>query len=83
MSGTLCAAGARGQGYEQISLVAVGGSHTFWSANGFTAHDGVADPDDYGPDSVYMTMALTSAPVDDPTPAGGLLSGAPSRDEVG
>lgn len=77
------AGGARRQGYEQISLVAVGGSHTFWSANGFTAHPGIADPGDYGPGSVYMTMALAPDRVGDPAPVGGLLSGAPSRDEVG
>jgi GNAT superfamily N-acetyltransferase len=75
--------GARGQGYEQISLVAVGGSDTFWSANGFTARDGIADPAGYGPDSVYMTMTLESGRAGGPTPTGGLASRAPSRDEVG
>lgn len=77
-------AAAPGQGYEQISLIAVGGSHTFWSANGFTARDGVVDLRGYGPGSVYMTMALPSGrAAADRTAVGGLLSGAPSRDEVG
>ncbi|WP_329363285.1 GNAT family N-acetyltransferase [Streptomyces sp. NBC_00669] len=76
-------AAARAQGYEQISLIAVGGSHTFWSASGFTARDGV-EARGYGPGSVYMTMALPSGQVEgDRTAVGGLPIGAPSREEVG
>jgi GNAT superfamily N-acetyltransferase len=74
---------ARLQGYEQISLVAVGGSQTFWSANGFADRPGVVNSESYGPTSTYMSRALTSDQIGGPTPAGSLLSGAPSRDEVG
>lgn len=74
---------ARQQGYEQMSLVAVGGSHTFWAANGFTARRGVVNSESYGAGSVYMSMTLPTAPVESPTPTSGLLSGAPSRNEVG
>ncbi|MGA4838233.1 GNAT family N-acetyltransferase [Streptomyces sp. G45] len=49
---------ARAQRYERISLVAVAGSETFWSARGFTAHREVPLPASYGADAVYM-----SAPV--------------------
>lgn len=77
-------ASAPGQGYEQISLIAVGGSHTFWSASGFTARDGVEAPRGYGPGSVYMTMALPSGQAEgDRTAVGDLPIGAPSREEVG
>ncbi|WP_234434190.1 GNAT family N-acetyltransferase [Streptomyces sp. NRRL F-5126] len=55
------------RGYEQISLVAVSGSETFWSAQGFTAHDGVVPPGGYGEKAVYMYRAI----------------GEPSRDEEG
>lgn len=74
---------ARTQGYEQISLVAVGSSRTFWSANGFAERRGAVNPEGYGPGSVYMSMALTAEQIGRPTPAGGLPVGAPSRDEVG
>jgi len=67
--------GARQQGYERISLVSVGGSHTFWSANGFTAHQGVMNPGEYGASSVYMSMAL---PPGRPAPFGNPeLAGSP------
>ncbi|MFF6958219.1 GNAT family N-acetyltransferase [Streptomyces sp. NPDC008317] len=72
------------QGYEQMSLVAVGGSHTFWAANGFVAQKEVVNSESYGAGSVYMSMALPTAPtVESPTPTSGLLSGAPTRNEVG
>lgn len=77
------AVGARRQGYERISLVAVGGSDTFWSANGFTARDGIADPATYGAGAVYMSMALPSRRTVRPAPAGGPPGGTPTRDEVG
>ncbi|BBB01206.1 hypothetical protein RVR_8490 [Actinacidiphila reveromycinica] len=60
---------AREQGFDRISLIAVGGSHTFWSAHGFTARPGAVDVHGYGPDAVYMTMPLPSV--------------TPARDEVG
>ncbi|ADI03896.1 hypothetical protein SBI_00775 [Streptomyces bingchenggensis BCW-1] len=53
-------ASARAHGYEQISLVAVGGSATYWSARGFTAHQEVVPPDGYGPDVIYMSRAVPS-----------------------
>jgi GNAT superfamily N-acetyltransferase len=74
---------ARLQGYEQISLVAVGSSRTFWSANGFADRREAVNPQGYGPNSVYMTMALAAEPTVSPTPAGDLPNGTPSRDEVG
>lgn len=63
-------ADAARQGYEQISLVAVGGSHTFWAAAGFRAHEGAVDSGGYGPGSVYMSLPLRTA-------------GTPTPDEVG
>lgn len=44
--------------YERISLVAVGGSATFWSANGYLGHPEVALPGSYGADAVYMSRAV-------------------------
>lgn len=78
MLGRLTADAVR-QGYEQISLVAVGGSHTFWSACGFRAHEGAVEPGGYGPNSVYMSLALRSpaGPGHPGTP------GTPTPDEVG
>ncbi|MEV7194371.1 GNAT family N-acetyltransferase [Streptomyces sp. NPDC093510] len=51
---------ARAHGYEQISLVAVGGSETFWSGRGFTARRGAPPPAGYGPTAVYMYKAVTA-----------------------
>ncbi|MFE0172948.1 GNAT family N-acetyltransferase [Streptomyces sp. NPDC059002] len=70
---------ARAHGYERISLVAVGGSDTFWAARGFTGRRDVVPPAGYGPDAVYMYRAV---------PAGAALAGAapqisPSLREVG
>ncbi|MCF3121138.1 GNAT family N-acetyltransferase [Streptomyces arenae] len=47
-------------GYEKLSLVAVGGSETFWSARGFTARRGGVPPAGYGPTAVYMSKAVTA-----------------------
>jgi GNAT superfamily N-acetyltransferase len=74
---------ARQQGYEQLSLVAVGGSHTFWAANGFTPRPEVVNSATYGAGSMYMTMPLPAEHTESPSPTSGLLSGAPSRNEVG
>ncbi|MEI5100579.1 GNAT family N-acetyltransferase [Streptomyces sp. PmtG] len=52
---------ARSQGYERISLVAVGGSDTYWSARGFQPHPEVPLPDGYGTDALYMSTALSAA----------------------
>ncbi|GAA3184140.1 MULTISPECIES: GNAT family N-acetyltransferase [Streptomyces] len=46
-------------GYEQISLIAVGGSHPFWAARGFTPdHRAPAPGPDYGPDALCMVRPL-------------------------
>jgi ribosomal protein S18 acetylase RimI-like enzyme len=44
--------------YERISLIAVAGSETFWSANGYNAHHEVALPKSYGANAVYMSKAV-------------------------
>lgn len=59
---------ARRLGYEQISLVAVGGSDGFWSARGFRPRPEVAVTAQYGPDARYMTLSLES-PVSLESPA--------------
>lgn len=76
---------ARARGYERISLVAVGGSATYWSARGFTAHQEVVRPDGYGPDVVYMSRAVPSrgAGTPEPEPAGVSPRGSSSREELG
>ena len=50
---------ARSFRYERISLVAVGGSAGFWSAQGYRAQPRVALPGGYGPDAVYMSRVIT------------------------
>lgn len=52
---------ARRLGYEQISLVTVGGSDRFWSARGFRPRPEVTVTAQYGPDATYMTLPLESA----------------------
>ncbi|MDX6332640.1 MAG: hypothetical protein QOI83_5025 [Streptomycetaceae bacterium] len=44
--------------YERISLIAVAGSETFWSANEYKAHHEVALPRSYGANAVYMSKAV-------------------------
>ncbi|WPO75356.1 GNAT family N-acetyltransferase [Streptomyces sp. KN37] len=53
-------AAARSHGYERLSLVAVGGSETFWAARGFTP--GHVSPAGYGPTAVYMSKAVPAGP---------------------
>jgi GNAT superfamily N-acetyltransferase len=60
---------ARAHGHEQISLIAVGGSETFWSARGFTAHPGIS-PGGYGTHAVYMSKAVPPDSAARPEPAG-------------
>lgn len=48
------------QGYERLSLVAVGGSDAFWSSCGFAAHPAVPVADSYGRSAVYMSLPLTA-----------------------
>src|SRR3979409_553932 len=52
------AATARSRMYERISLIAVAGSDTFWSANGYNTHPAVSLPKNYGADAVYMSRAI-------------------------
>ncbi|MGQ4511090.1 GNAT family N-acetyltransferase [Streptomyces sp. DW26H14] len=54
-------------GFERISLVAVGGSDTFWAGNGFTAHAEIVPTGDYGADAVYMSRTV---PAEAAAPAG-------------
>ncbi|MGC0416276.1 GNAT family N-acetyltransferase [Embleya sp. AB8] len=49
---------ARAKRYERISLVSVGGSERFWSANGFNPVREVTLSASYGADAVYMSMAV-------------------------
>jgi predicted N-acetyltransferase YhbS len=49
---------ARSNAYERISLVAVGGSDTFWSANGYRTHPELALPASYGANAVYMSREI-------------------------
>jgi GNAT superfamily N-acetyltransferase len=49
---------AQALGYERISLIAVGGSDAFWSAQGYDAHHEVAVSESYGPKALYMSRAL-------------------------
>ncbi len=44
--------------YRRISLVAVGGSNAFWSANGYHAHPELTVPSSYGANAVYMSRAI-------------------------
>lgn len=52
---------ARSQGYERISLVAVGGSEPFWSVRGFTVDPGAAACGTYQPGAVYMSRSIPAA----------------------
>jgi ornithine decarboxylase len=64
---------ARRLGYEQISLVTVGGSDSFWSARGFRPRPEVAVTAQYGPDATYMTLSLESTvPLENTVPGGRL-----------
>ncbi|MBY8881456.1 GNAT family N-acetyltransferase [Actinacidiphila acidipaludis] len=74
---------ARSAGYEEISLVAVGGSDTFWSANGFTARDERVPGDGYGVDPVYMSRPVLPDRAGEPHPASGPPRGWSTQHEVG
>jgi GNAT superfamily N-acetyltransferase len=73
---------ARSRMYERISLIAVGGSDSFWSANGFDAHHGVALPRSYGANAVYMSRAVQSR-VEKSKPTNDPPHGSPPQDEAG
>jgi ribosomal protein S18 acetylase RimI-like enzyme len=49
---------ARSSRYERISLVAVGGSGTFWSANGYHSHPDLVLPESYGANAMYMSRSI-------------------------
>lgn len=49
---------ARARTYEWISLIAVGGSEAFWSANGYHPHPEVTLSSGYGANAVYMSKAI-------------------------
>ncbi|MFB8033040.1 GNAT family N-acetyltransferase [Streptomyces sp. NPDC056004] len=71
------------KGYEGISLIAVRGSDTFWSANGYRAHRGVAPPTGYGADAVYMSRPVPGARSSRTDLARASSHRAPLEDEVG
>lgn len=49
---------ARARMYKRISLIAVAGSDTFWSANGYRTYPEVVLPSSYGTNSVYMSTTI-------------------------
>lgn len=49
---------ARSEMYERISLVAVGGSDTFWSAQGFHSYPRLGIPANYGDKALYMSRLV-------------------------
>ncbi|WP_327370423.1 GNAT family N-acetyltransferase [Streptomyces sp. NBC_01217] len=74
---------AGSKGYEGISLIAVSGSATFWSANGYRAHHDVAPPRSYGADAVYMSRSVPGGRTRNTNLADEPLCTAPLKDEVG
>lgn len=52
---------ARSLGYDRISLIAVGGSETFWAGRGFVPRRGGPPPAGYGPTAVYMARAIPAS----------------------
>lgn len=76
-------AAAGSSGYEEISLVAVGGSDTFWSANGFTARGAAPLAGGYGADPVYMSRPVHADRTGAPHPASAPLRGWSTQHEVG
>jgi GNAT superfamily N-acetyltransferase len=74
---------AEAHDYEQISLVAVAGTDTFWAANGFVARNGGASTGSYGADAVYMSRAVPADRTENSKPTSGSLRGKSSQDEVG
>ncbi|MGW2183611.1 GNAT family N-acetyltransferase [Streptomyces sp. NPDC001732] len=52
---------AGSKGYEEVSLVAVRGSDTFWAAHGYRARREIAPPTSYGADAVYMSRTVPGA----------------------
>lgn len=44
--------------YERVSLIAVSGSESFWSANGYRAHREIILPESYGVNALYMSKPI-------------------------
>ncbi|MFF2330626.1 MULTISPECIES: GNAT family N-acetyltransferase [unclassified Streptomyces] len=74
---------AGSKGYDEISLIAVSGSDTFWSANGYRARRGVAPPASYGADAVCMSRPVPGVRAGRTYPTPESPHGAPLKDEVG
>ena len=66
---------AGSRSYERISLIAVGGSETFWAANGFHAHREIELSKGYGADAVYMSKPVHRGRARKSKPGGALLHG--------
>lgn len=50
---------ASAQAYEQVSLVSVGGTRSYWAARGFAEQAGVLGPESgYGAEAAYMTKRV-------------------------
>ncbi|SEO79987.1 GNAT family N-acetyltransferase [Actinacidiphila rubida] len=73
---------AAASGFEEISLVAVGGSDSFWSANGFAAGGTAPPAEGYGADPVYMSRPVPADRTGAPHPASGPLRGWSTQHEV-
>lgn len=63
------AAAAR-QGYEEVSLVAVGGTESFWARHGFRPDRRVELPASYGENAVYMSGPVPGGRPDGPETEG-------------
>ncbi|MEV8451614.1 GNAT family N-acetyltransferase [Streptomyces sp. NPDC052095] len=74
---------AAAKGYATVSLVAVGGSDTFWAAQGFRAHRGITPPAGYGTGAVYMSLPVPDARTGRTERADAPAHQAPINEEVG
>ncbi|MGY0070340.1 GNAT family N-acetyltransferase [Streptomyces sp. QTS137] len=54
--------GAARQRYEEVSLVAVGGTESFWARHGFRPDRRVELPASYGANAVYMSSPVPGGP---------------------
>jgi predicted N-acetyltransferase YhbS len=44
--------------FDHVSLIAVGGSDTFWAAHGYRRHPRVPVPPSYGKQAIYMSRGV-------------------------
>ncbi|MER6110935.1 GNAT family N-acetyltransferase [Streptomyces hirsutus] len=58
------------QGYEEVSLVAVGGTESFWARHGFRPDRRVELPASYGENAVYMSGPVPGGRPDGPETEG-------------